>query len=66
MADQNALFNVNLSEPERLELIGVLEATLVETRTESRRTDNRAYRTELHHEQDVLKGLLAKLRPIGE
>jgi hypothetical protein len=51
-----------LTPEEREYLVSRLRAILGETRVEARRTDNPSFRTEVLHEEDLIRRLLAKLQ----
>jgi hypothetical protein len=51
-----------LTSEERDYLVSRLQAILGDPRVEARRTDTPTYRTEVLHEEDLIRGLLAKLQ----
>jgi len=53
---------LKLNPDERELLLGVLERELRETRVEVRRTETASFRDGLVHDEDVLRGLIDKLR----
>lgn len=57
---------IDITSEERDEMIRLLDNYLSETWVESRRTKNREYRTQLHHEEEVLRSLLGKMRQAAE
>ena len=57
---------LELTPEERDELIGLVDEYFQATRVEVRHTQNREYRNQLHHEEDVLRGLLERLRSLKE
>jgi hypothetical protein len=57
--------NLELTIEERDELLNILENFLGDTRVEVRRTSTPGFRERLVHEEDVLKGLLDKLRALA-
>jgi hypothetical protein len=58
-------FSLTLTDEERAELLRLLENSVVETHVESRRTESPEYQKEIHHEEAVLRSLLAKVRRLG-
>jgi hypothetical protein len=58
-------FTLQLSDEERTELLNLVENSLKETRVEVHRTHTPDYRASVMHEEDVLRGLLGKLRGSG-
>lgn len=52
---------IELTNDEQEELTRILDSYLRETRVEIRHTQNREYRNQLHQEEEILRGLLAKL-----
>ncbi len=59
MAEQQ----LTLSAEEREYLASLLEYTLKETLVEEHRTRTPSYRQDVVHREDIIRGLLAKLRP---
>jgi hypothetical protein len=59
MAEQQ----LTLSDEEREYLAALLENTLKETLVEEHRTRTPSYRRDVVHREDIIRGLLAKLRP---
>jgi hypothetical protein len=57
-----AEFTLTLNENERAELTLLLEQSLKETRVEVHRTHTPGYRENVQREEQVLRGLLEKLR----
>lgn len=57
--------NLELSAEERDELVRIVENYLSDTRVEVRRTRTAEYRDQLHEEQDLLTGLLEKLKGLS-
>ncbi len=57
--------NLELTIEERDELCRVLESDLSEMRVETRRTERQDLRETLHHEQALLRGVLARLRNLN-
>jgi predicted chitinase len=57
-----AQWTLTLTEPERAELLRVLEAALRETHVERRRTEAPDYRAQVIHEEELLRGLTEKVR----
>jgi hypothetical protein len=60
MAEQSLVIN----EQERSELERVLRNYLAETRVEVHHTHTPAYREEVKHEEEVIRGLLKKIEGI--
>ncbi len=60
-------FTLGLTEEERASLLMLLEETLRETHAEARRTEAPAYQEQVHRQERLLRGLIAKLRqrPVG-
>jgi hypothetical protein len=54
-----------LTAEERQYLVELLEVTLKDTRIEEHRTRTPSYRESVLHREDLLTGLLNKLRPPG-
>jgi hypothetical protein len=57
-----ATFTLTLDPQERAYLEGLLEIDLGETRVELRRTETPALHDELHQRENLIRGLLTKLR----
>jgi hypothetical protein len=57
-------FSLVLTAEERTELEMLVQANLGETRVEVHRTHTPDYRAQVLHQEDVLRGLLTKLRAI--
>jgi len=55
-------YQVSFTEEERAELLRILEASLLETHAERRRTESPAYQEEVGHEESLLKTLVDKVR----
>jgi hypothetical protein len=55
---------LDLTSEDRDLLIHLVERALTETRTESRHTDDSAFRGRLKHEQDSLRRLAERLRKL--
>jgi hypothetical protein len=55
-----------LTAEERVYLVDLLNSVLSETRVEVHRTHTPAYREQVLHAEDVVRGLLTKLRPTGD
>jgi hypothetical protein len=55
-------FHLVLNEQERGELLRLLEQALGDTRVEVHRTHAPGYREEVQREEEVIRGLLDKLR----
>jgi hypothetical protein len=53
---------LSLSSEEREYLVGLLETTLRDTRIEEHRTRTPLYREHVLHQEDVIVGLLDKLK----
>ena len=53
---------VVLSDEERNYLAGVLKTALGDTRVEARHTRTEDFREKVRHEEELLRGLLAKLK----
>jgi len=51
-----------LTKEERAELLRILEATLIETHAERRRTEAPDYQEEVSHEETLIKALVDKVR----
>jgi len=64
MAAQEQLtkFILVLEQAEHAELLTLLERELRETRVEARRTESPDYQDEVHHQEEILQGLIDKLR----
>jgi len=56
-------FTLTLSEEERAQLLGFLEEAFRDTHVEARRTEAPDYQEQVHHQEDILRGLIHKLRP---
>lgn len=54
--------NLRMTDEERAYLANLVDTDLRETRVESRRTDTPDYQADLHHKEEMIRGLLAKLR----
>ncbi len=54
--------HLTLDQAESAELLALLEQTLGETRVELHRTHTPKFRDEVQHEEEILKGVLEKLR----
>ena len=54
-----------LTAEEREYLVGLLNSALSETRVEARRTHTPDWREHVLHAEDLIRGLLAKVRPTG-
>ena len=52
---------LTLTEEERAFLVGLLEATLKDTRIEEHRTRTLSYREHIVHKEDLMIALLSKL-----
>jgi hypothetical protein len=59
---QSASFTLILDAEERTELLRFLEQALSDTHVEARRTEDPDYRDQVHHREDLLRGLIGKLR----
>jgi ribosome recycling factor len=57
---------LELTPVERDELVRLVDEYFQETRVEVRHTQNREFRNQLHREEDVLRGLLERLRNLKE
>ena len=57
---------LEITPAERDELLQVVESTLSEMRIEVRRTRTTGFRQRLKAEENVLEGLLDKLRHVGD
>jgi hypothetical protein len=55
-------FVLPLTEEERVQLILFLEREFRDTHVEARRTESPEYQKRIHHEEDVLRGVINKLR----
>lgn len=55
-------YSLVLNEQERAELLRLLEAALVDTHAEKRRTEAPAYRVQVGTEESLLRGLTEKVR----
>jgi hypothetical protein len=55
-------FTLNLNEAEHAVLLILLEREMRETRVEARRTESPEYQDAVHREENVLQGLIEKLR----
>jgi hypothetical protein len=60
--EQLTKFILALDQVEHAELLKLLERELRETRVEARRTESPDFQDEVHHQESVLQGLIAKLR----
>ena len=58
-----AELQLTLNVEEREYLVGLLENLLKEKRVEEHRTRGPSYREHLLHQEDLLAGLLSKLKP---
>lgn len=58
--------NLELTSAERNELMRLVEDYFSETRVEVRHTQNREYRIELLREEELLRGLLEKLKKLQD
>ena len=58
--------SLTLTSEEREFLIDHLERVLSQTKIEEHRTDSLRYRERVHHEEELLEKLLAKLRSSGK
>ena len=56
---------IQITEEERLYLIGLLETNLGDTRVEARHTDTPDYLDLVHHQEEVVRELLGKLRSVS-
>ena len=54
---------LTLTDAERDLLVGLLEGALGDKRVEVRRTEFSKFRDQLVHEEDLLRGMLQKVRP---
>jgi len=54
---------LTLTEEERTELLNLLEQVLRDKEVEEHRTESFAYRAFVSHQEDILRGLIAKLQP---
>jgi len=59
-----ATYTLVLDEEERAKLLGLLEQAVIEKRREEHRTDARAYREEVRHQEEVMERLTAKVRAL--
>jgi hypothetical protein len=57
-------YTLTMTEPERAELLKILEEALIETRTERRRTDAMEYHDEIVREEAVLRDLFNRVRDL--
>jgi hypothetical protein len=57
-------FTLTLNDEERESLLGILQASLVETHAERRRTESPRYQDQVAHEEAVLHGLREKVRAL--
>jgi hypothetical protein len=57
-------YHLTLTDEERAQLVGLLEAALAESRVEARRTHTPAFREQVIDEEEVIRGLLDKLRKL--
>lgn len=55
-------FTLTLNEAEHAELLTLLDREIRETHAEARRTESPDFQEDVHHQETVLKGLIAKLR----
>jgi hypothetical protein len=55
-------FTLLLTEEERALLLNLLEQELRDTHAEARRTEAPSYQAQIHHEEQVLRSLVGKLR----
>ena len=60
-----AEFTLTLNDRERTELLRLLEASLKETRVEVHRTHTPGFRENVQLEEQVIRGLLDKIRGYG-
>ena len=58
-------FNLPLSEEERFVLAELLERTLEEIHLEKRRTEGRAYREQLVHQEAILRTIAERVKQIS-
>jgi hypothetical protein len=54
-----------IDEQERALMLGLLDQALGETRVEAHRTHTPTYREDVLHHEEVIRRLIAKLRPAG-
>jgi hypothetical protein len=59
---ESASFTLMLDPEERAELLRFLEQALIDTHVEARRTEDPDYQDQVHHREDLLRGLIGKLR----
>ena len=57
-----AVYTLALKEEERIELLRLLEESLVETHMEKRRTEAPGYREDLLHQEALIRTLTEKVR----
>jgi hypothetical protein len=55
-------YSLTLTEDERAELLRLLEAALLETHAEKRRTEAPAYRDRMLHQETLIRALAEKVR----
>jgi hypothetical protein len=55
-------FSLTLDAVQRVELLRLLEREIRDTHMEARRTESPNFQDEVHHREDVLNGLINKLR----
>jgi hypothetical protein len=65
MITQPVTFVLALTEPEREELLRLLEQELTEVHAERRRTEAPDYRDQLRRRETLIQGLVGRLRPVG-
>jgi hypothetical protein len=55
-------FTLTLDEGERVELLRLLEASLIDTHAEKRRTETPDYHDQIHHQEALIRTLTEKVR----
>ena len=61
-AEQPAEYTLALNEEERVELLRLLEESLVDTHVEKRRTEAPGYRDLIIHQEALIRALTEKVR----
>jgi hypothetical protein len=59
---QSSGFALTLTAEERSQLLSFLEQEFRDTHAEARRTEAPRYQEQVHHQEDILRGLIEKLR----